>query len=137
MTELETLLRSWKARRPSPRLRARIFGQPAPELEAVLPAAGGAAALQHMPFRLGWLAPATVALLLTCVLFSHHNAFVLGQTPATGPLVAAAVSNQNAAAWLPGSVQACHNSLPVDAFEWTRGNTWASNVSSSPSRPNN
>src|SRR6185369_12593200 len=116
MKELETLLRSWKPRHPSQGLRSRLFGP-----EATLEAAGhpdcdGTATLRPMPFRVGWLAPATFTLLLSCVLFSHYNAYVLGQTPAGPSLIAAAVSNQNAAAWLPGSFQACHNSLPIDAF---------------------
>jgi hypothetical protein len=122
MTELETRLRSWRPRRPSRGLKARLFGLHEEAWSSV--ANGGsasAAALDPVPFRLGWLAPATVTLLLSCVLFSRHNAFVLGQTAAGGSLVAAAVSNQNAAAWLPGSFQACHNSLPVDAFEWQQG----------------
>src|ERR1051325_10495045 len=112
-TELEKLLRSWKARRPSPGVRRRIFSQAACELQPSTEArsSGGAIALEYVPFRISWLAPATLTLLLTCVLFSHHNAFVMGQTAAGGPLIAAVVCNQNAAAWLPGSFQACHNSL--------------------------
>jgi hypothetical protein len=68
-------------------------------------------------FRLGWLAPATITLMLGCVLLNQHNAFVLSQSSNCGPLVAAALSNQSAAAWLPGSFQASQNSLPVE--QWT------------------
>lgn len=70
-------------------------------------------------FRLGWFAPATISLLLACVLFNHHNSFVLSDSGNGGPLVAAALSNQSAAAWLPGSFERSQNSLPVDAFDWT------------------
>jgi len=31
------------------------------------------------------------------------------------------LSNQSAAAYLPGSFQAEQNNLPADAFKWTRG----------------
>jgi len=128
MTELETLLRSLKPRRPARAVKQRIFG---PD-EAFAGAHGdGTATLNPVPFRFGWLAPATVTFLLTCVLFSNHNAFVMGQTPTGTALIAAAVSNQNAAAWLPGSFEASHNTPPIDAFDWTRGSTLASNFSSS------
>jgi hypothetical protein len=133
LTELETLLRSWKPRRASRAVRTRLFGEQPTELPGQAYAhAGGTAAIQPGPFRIGWLAPATFSLLLACVLFNQHNAFVLGQNATGGSLVAAAVSNQSAAAWLPGSFQRSHNSLPVDALEWAHGSAWASNVSSSP-----
>jgi hypothetical protein len=79
----------------------------------------GVAAVEAPPFRLGWFAPATVSLLLACVLFNHHNSFVLTDRAGGGPFVAAALSNQSAAAWLPGSFERSQNSLPVDAFDWT------------------
>jgi hypothetical protein len=40
--------------------------------------------------------------------------------PPPGPLLALILSNQSAAAYLPGSFQAEQNNLPVDAFDWTR-----------------
>lgn len=79
----------------------------------------GAVTMQVPPFRLGWFAPATISLLLACVLFNHHNSFVLSDSATGGPFVAAALSNQSAAAWLPGSFERSQNSLPVDAFDWT------------------
>lgn len=121
-SDLETLLRSWTPRRPSPRVEPRLFGGSEDGDAAFANAtldASGSGALEHIPFRFGWLAPATVSLLLACVLFNHHNSFVLSESATGGPLVAAALSNQSAAAWLPGSFQAAQNSLPVDAFEWT------------------
>jgi len=131
MTNSESLLRSWKPRHPSRRLKSRIFAEAETDLPVLASAPGVGATLEMTPFRLGWLAPVMVSLLLGCVLFNHHNAVVLGQAPAAGTLVAAAVSNQHAAAWLPGSFQACHNSLPVDVFEYTHSGSWASNASSS------
>jgi hypothetical protein len=124
MKELETLLRSWRPRPPSSGVKRALFGA---GLSVEYAAAACGEAVAPVPFRLGWLAPATVALLLGCVLFNQHNAFVLGQTASGGSLVAAAVSNQSVAPWLPGSFQRSHNSLPVDAFEWTSGGRRASN----------
>ncbi len=120
MSELEKLLRSWTPRRPSPAVKRRIFahGNQPVEEDSVAIDGSGAAVLQPAPFRLGWFAPVTVSLLLACVLFNHHNSFVLSDSTG-GPLVAAALSNQSAAAWLPGSFERSQNSLPVDAFDWT------------------
>src|SRR5512140_3088656 len=119
MIELEKVLRSWTPRRPSPAVKRRIFAaKQAVEDESVAIDGSGAAILQAAPFRLGWFAPVTVSLLLACVLFNHHNSFVLSDSNG-GPLVAAALSNQSAAAWLPGSFERSQNSLPVDAFDWT------------------
>ena len=36
-------------------------------------------------------------------------------------MVAMILSNQSAAAYLPGSFQAEQNNLPADAFKWIRG----------------
>ena len=120
MSELERVLRCWTPRRPSPAVKRRIFAgaQGAVGDESVAIEGSGAAILQAAPFRLGWFAPVTVSLLLACVLFNQHNSFVLSDSTG-GPLVAAALSNQSAAAWLPGSFERSQNSLPVDAFDWT------------------
>ncbi len=120
MSELERLLQSWTPRRPSRAVKERVFrrGNVILKEESVAFDGSGAAVMQTAPFRLGWFAPATVSLLLACVLFNHHNSFVLSDTTG-GPLVAAALSNQSAAAWLPGSFERSQNSLPVDAFDWT------------------
>ncbi len=120
MSELEKILRSWTPRHPSPAVKRRILtavaNGPALCSDDEPETAEG---FEYTPFRLGWFAPATLSLLLACVLFNHHNSFVLSDSGGGGPLVAAALSNQSAAAWLPGSFQHAQNSLPVDAFEWT------------------
>ncbi len=138
MSELETLLRSWTPRHPSRGVKSRLFagggaGQDM-KCEPEVIDASGAVALDPVSFRLGWFAPATISLLLACVLFNHHNSFVLSDTATGGPLVAAALSNQSAAAWLPGSFEHSQNSLPVDAFEWT--NTSRRSSSSGPGGAN-
>jgi hypothetical protein len=108
--ELEKLLRSWTPRRPSKALEARLFGRVEPTAEEALP-----------DFRLSWLAPAAVAVVLLCVLFNQRfGAGLTGSVP-SGPMVAMILSNQSAATYLAGSGQSEQNNLPADAFKWTHG----------------
>jgi len=109
MNELEKWLYSWTPRRPSAKLERRLFvASPAP-VEALL------------PFRFGWLAPTTVALALMCVLLNQRFGPSFPAPAGASPMVAMILSNQSAAAYLPGSFQAEQNNLPADAFKWTRG----------------
>ena len=98
---------SWTLRRPSARLERRLF------------VAGPAVAEALPSFRLSWLAPATAALMLMCVVFNQRQAGTLSGAASPGPLVAMILSNQSAAAYLPGSVQAERNNLPANAFQRT------------------
>ena len=107
MNELEKQLLSWTPRRPSKGLEARSFGE-VPETAESLP-----------DFRLSWLAPAAVAALLMCVLFNQRYGTTFEGARVSGPMVAMILSNQSAAAYLPGSVQAEQNNLPADAFKWS------------------
>ena len=107
MNEWEEHLLSWTPRRPSARLERKLFG------------GGPAAAEALLPFRVTWLAPATAALMLTCVLFIQLFGSSLAGSAGAGPMVAMILSNQSAAAYLPGSFQAEQNNLPADAFKWT------------------
>ena len=104
MNELEKLLLSWTPRRPSARLERRLF------------AGGPAAAAALLPFRFSWLAPATAALMLMCVLFNQRYGPAFSGSARPGPLVAMILSNQSAAAYLPGSFQGERNNLPADTF---------------------
>jgi hypothetical protein len=107
MSALEKQLLSWTPRRPSAGLERRLF------------AAGSAAAAQALPsFRFSWLAPATAAFMLLCVLFNQRYGPVNSGSVTPVPMVAMILSNQSAAAYLPGSVQAEQNNLPADAFQW-------------------
>jgi hypothetical protein len=108
MNELEKQLLSWTLRPPSARLERRLFAAgPGPAPAEVL-----------LPFRFSWLAPATAALMLACVLFNQHYGPGRAGSASPGPLVAMILSNQSAAAYLPGSVQAERNNLPADVFKW-------------------
>ena len=113
MNDLETQLRSWAPRRPSEKLEARLFAEPASE-----PRAREDAPSQ---FRLSYLAPAAVATVLMCVLFTQRNSPALSAVEHSSPFVAMIVSNQSAAAYMPGSFQPEQNSVPAETFEWTNG----------------
>ena len=104
---MENQLLLWTLRRPSAALERRLF------------AVGPAPAEALPPFRFTWLAPVTAALMLMCVLFNQRYGPTLSGSAGAGPLVAMILSNQSAPAYLPGSVQAEHNNLPADAFNWT------------------
>jgi anti-sigma-K factor RskA len=97
-------LHSWTPRRPSARLERRLFAARTVPADALA------------PFRFNWLAPATAALALACVLFNQRYGPAFSGTAGARPLVAMILSNQSAAAYLPGSVQAEQNNLPADAF---------------------
>ena len=105
MNELEKWLYSWTPRRPSARLERRLFAARPDPVEALL------------PFRFGWLAPTTVALALMCVLFNQRYGSPSSLPEGAGPMVAMILSNQSAAAYLPGSFQAEQNNLPADIFD--------------------
>ena len=107
MSELEEQLRLWTPRHPSARLERRLF------------AGGPAAAEALLPFRVTWLAPVTAALMLMCVLFNQRYGPALSAAANPGPMVAMILSNQSAAAYLPGSFQAEQNNLPADTFKRT------------------
>jgi hypothetical protein len=123
MKELETHLHTWALRRPSARLKQRIFASPAAVVESSAPPA----------FRLTWLAPATAACLMMCVLFNQHNSASLAVGGSSGPLVALILSNQSSAAYLPGSFERQHNSFAAETFESTNGSISTSSISPLPS----
>jgi hypothetical protein len=118
LNELETQLRSWVPRRPSARLRRRLFRRPLPDEERV------------PSFRLSWLPPATAGLLLLCVLFNQHSSQAISSAGA-GSITADALSNQIVGPWLPGSFSREHNGLPTGTFEWTNGSSGISSRSTS------
>jgi hypothetical protein len=155
MNELEMQLRSWAPRRPSAKLRERIFARQATELSEdagsrgrsphladvraacsalripFLGALHSISALAHglKPASFRWLAPVMAGLFLTCIILNQRNAPMA--SPATAPLIAMILSsNQSAAAYLPGSFQREQNRLPSDTFEWTNGSGSTSSISS-------
>ena len=135
MNDLEMQLRSWAPRRPSAKLKQRIFSaRKSAEFAPVHPiilladyASRFAQSLKPTSFR--WLAPVMAGLFLTCILLNQRSAPMA--SPATAPLIAMILSsNQSAAAYLPGSFQREQNRLPSDTFEWTNGSGSTSSISS-------
>src|SRR5689334_3971853 len=116
MNEWETQLRSWAPRRPSAKLRARLFARP------VTPTPPRPA------FTIGWLAPAGACLLLAFVILGQRSGAALRPVAKGSPLVAMILSNQSYAAYLPGSFAHGQNVPPRDSFEWTNGSSSTSTM---------
>jgi hypothetical protein len=105
MNLLETQLRSWQPRRPSARLKRRLFAAPA----RVMP---------QMAWFLGWLAPATACALLTLSVFNSGNSLP-GSPSRHEPMVAMMLSNQSYAAYVSSAFQSGQNDLPSVVLDWT------------------
>ena len=156
MTELETQLRSWTPRRPSARLKLRIFAAardlsapgwqtatgPAPEAQGHASEMSGsipaftflpprrATCESSSPFRLTWFAPAAAALAIFCVLFAQRNNPAPSTPARSGAVMAMVFSNQSAAACLTATFHSAQNALPAETLEWT--NTRSFNSSTNP-----
>ena len=117
---------SWTPRRPSARLKARLFAQP--EADAV-----------SRPWRLGWLAPAAVGLLLLFLTLDQRSAELGSLTASSNqfPMMAVTLSNMSFAAYLPGSLANDHNGVRPQSFEWTNhGHSTSTTASFPQSRTN-
>jgi hypothetical protein len=117
-------LRAWTPRRPSAGFRR------AP--------ARTAAAGDGRRIALGWLAPATVCLLLMFVTFSQRSGELARLTTSNEvSLMAVSGSNYSFAAYLPGSFDQDRNGVRPGSFEWTnQGHSPSSMVSFPQSRTN-
>ena len=104
MNLLETQLRSWQPRRPSARLKRRLFAAPA----RVMP---------QMAWFLGWLAPATACALLTLSVFNSGNSLP-SSSSRHEPMVAMMLSNRYAA-YVSGTFQSGHNDPHSVTFDRT------------------
>lgn len=115
---METRLRSWTPRRPSAKLKARLFS-------------GSTAGAPVRAPSWNWLAPATGCLLLLFVTFGRHGQG-LNSLAGTGesPVIALTLSNQSLAAYLPGSFPYEQNAVPADTFEWTNTSRSTSSIPS-------
>ena len=91
---LEMHLRSWAPRRPSERLEHQLFPTQQGGAMAHPLALRIDAAPRH--FRLAWLAPTTMALLLMCALFGPRTSPVLLHSVYSNSIVTVALSNQSA-----------------------------------------
>ncbi len=120
MEQLEKQLHAWAPRRPSAKLRQRLFGT------AKTPKA----------LSLNWLAPATAALLVMTMLFNQRHCASFITAGQSGPFVAMILSNQNAAASLPAGFQSEQNGWPADTFDARNGSSLIAgfNAHAEPSR---
>jgi hypothetical protein len=122
MNWLENQLNSWEPRRPSARIKRRLFPTP-----SARPKPG-------MAFN--WLAPATVCMLLALAVFKQEN-YISAASPRHDPAVAMMLSNQSFVAYLTGgSKQIEHNILPA-TFELTNRSGSTSTIDFTPfTKPN-
>ena len=134
MNDLEMQLRSWAPRRPSAKLKQRIFAaNKSAEFAPVHPiifladrASRFAQALKPASFR--WLAPVMAGLFLACIILNQRNAPMdsTGTVPHIPPILS---SNLSAAACLVCSFERQQN-RPPDSFESTNGSGSTSSISS-------
>ena len=97
-------MRSWRPRRPSARLKARVFGQ-------------SVAIDRQRRLAFGWLAPATVCLLLFLVTFSQRNAELTRLASASNQVPMMALTLTVSGATDDGNPD--RNAVRPDTFEWT------------------
>jgi hypothetical protein len=117
----ENLSKDWKPRRPSPKLRARLFGATIEPRRAC-------------PFTWPWLAPVTVSLLLLVLTFNVRTGGLRLGDAAPEPMLALTLSNQSVAAYLPGSFRGQRNRLAAERMAenlgWTRPAAFPSSMAS-------
>ena len=112
MDSLENRLRSWQPRRPSAKLKRRLFAAPA-------------SALPGAAWLLGSLAPATACVLLTFSAFNPENPrSLLGHEPLTAMIM----SNQNYAAYAADNFRGTENRLSSVTFDWTNHGGFTSSM---------
>lgn len=117
MNELETHLRSWAPRRPSPKLKARLFGRKASAEET-----------SPTSFRLSWLAPSGAAIAMICLFFNLRIDPIAHPDDAAKPLVAMISSNRSLGSSLLGPAPASARFIK-DTFEFNdAGATSVNNV---------
>jgi len=112
MNSLEDQLKSWRPRRPSAGLERRLFG--------------ARSKVPSLTQAFGLLAPAVACLLFVGVIARQPEGRALQLGGDDEKLVAVLLSNQNYAAFLPGSFKNEQNRW--DTFEWTNGGGFTSSI---------
>jgi hypothetical protein len=126
----EKPLAAWTPRRPSARIKARLFSQP-PGRSAAATAPRPQRTPHPAPIW-SWLAPATGTLLLLFFTLGQRGV-ELGPVPQTRPatLLALNLSNQPAAAYLAVDAQSRQNNIvAVHRFGWTSHGRFPSSMPS-------
>ena len=113
-TNLENQLRSWRPRRPSAKLKRRIFG---------ITAANDTAAL-----TIRWLAPAAACLLLAVTII-HQEPGLTATTSAPEPVMEMVSSNVSYTNLVPRSDNPERNRVLPASFEWTNLSGSSSSIS--------
>lgn len=108
-------LHSWKPRRPSARLRQKIFETRTSQVTAAM--------------VLRWLAPVTVCALVALGLLSQPNNIPSGQ-PTQSPMVGMITSNQSPVASLSNDMRQAGSGVFSGTFEWTNRTGSTSSVGS-------
>lgn len=103
MNPIEAQLRSWTPRRPSRGLEGRLPGSEGPAYS--------------VSRWITVLSPTAACVLLAALLVSQSAPDLLPSAGNTSTLAGTGLSNQNYAAYLPGTFQSAANR--VDTFEWT------------------
>ena len=112
---LENQLRSWAPRRPSARLKRRIFS--------------GATGRNEITAAIRWLAPAVACFTLVLAAFHQQNG-IPSESSRRAPMAAMILSNQTPAAYLSGGSQQERNNFTLLTFEWTNRNGSTSSIGS-------
>ena len=110
----ETQLRSWRPRRPTARLKRRIFSS---NPDSVAPSAR---------WFWGCLAPAAACALFTMMALDSGTGLT------ERPLISNILSNQNYAAYASGDGQIPQNHLAAVTFDWTNRSGFNSSISFTP-----
>lgn len=114
MSTLGEQLRSWKPRRPSPKVEQRLFG--ARHFSITLPRLAGI------------LTPTMACLMVTVSLWRQVGQPILHESEMQSAVMAMSLSNQSYAPYLATSFQPTANRL--DTFEWTNRGYSKSSVTS-------
>ena len=119
---LENQLRSWRPRRPSARIKRRLFPS--------------GTAREAASLSLRWLAPATACLVLALTIASRDPGLSVGNNRHDS-MVGLISSNLSYTNILPGSGTQGRNGISPASFEWTNLSGFTSSISPfSPSRMN-
>jgi hypothetical protein len=121
MNQLENQLRSWRPRRPSAKIKRRLFPT--------------ASAREAASLSLRWLAPAAACLVMALTVASHDPGF--SANSGREAMMGLISSNLNYTNILPGTGTEGRNGIIPASFEWTNLSGFTSSISpSSPGRMN-
>ena len=115
MNDLESGFRSWQPRKPSVKLKRKIFAGLTGRIEP--------------SGSFNWLAPALACMFLAFVVFNEENGISFSSVSSRA-MVAMVLSNGSSASYLPGSFDRTHNNLSADTFDWTNSGHSSSSMHS-------